>query len=402
MQRALKIIASGFLLAAAPAFALTFSEWQASNFTPAELADPAISGPNADPDFDSYVNLAEYAHGLTPTASESIAMTLTPGPSGFSLIFPQRLGTTDLLYRVEESSDLVTWRWLTPNEASLITLSSNATTRTVSFLSPNAPASPSKWFMRVRSYRTANGTDELLAPAGLGATLDKPLAVNLTWNDNAKTEDGFIIERRVAADGSWETLGETLADTNTFADFDISGSTIYAYRVSAAQGSFASDYSNEVSLTTPLDSDQDGIPDDLEASYGTDAMRFSSGNNGVADGWWIRYGLSVFSNTTVDTDGDGRSDSEEFYDGTDPLTPDTDPNAGSGAPLAPSGLAITEGQHPQLNWSNTSPASGTKIQRTSDGANWSLIGVVRGNTVTFTDSTAETTTLYFYRVIAFN
>jgi|GEM_PF-3428181 len=43
--------------AAGPAYSLTFSERRVANFTPAELADSAISGTNVDP--DSYVNLAE-------------------------------------------------------------------------------------------------------------------------------------------------------------------------------------------------------------------------------------------------------------------------------------------------------------------------------------------------------
>ena len=47
-----------------PLFAKT--QWLQANFTPAELADPAISGDNADPDHDGIVNELEYAFGLDP------------------------------------------------------------------------------------------------------------------------------------------------------------------------------------------------------------------------------------------------------------------------------------------------------------------------------------------------
>src|SRR5206468_1466128 len=40
--------------------------WRLANFTPAELADPAISGDLADPDQDGFSNLEEYALGLPP------------------------------------------------------------------------------------------------------------------------------------------------------------------------------------------------------------------------------------------------------------------------------------------------------------------------------------------------
>jgi Bacterial TSP3 repeat len=53
-------------------------------------------------------------------------------------------------------------------------------------------------------------------------------------------------------------------------DLFITGSTEYNYRVCALQGEYASEYSNEFTVTAPFDTDGDGIPDDMEATYGTD------------------------------------------------------------------------------------------------------------------------------------
>lgn len=43
-----------------------FAKWQAANFSAAELADAAVSGPNADPDGDGSNNLVEHAFGSDP------------------------------------------------------------------------------------------------------------------------------------------------------------------------------------------------------------------------------------------------------------------------------------------------------------------------------------------------
>ena len=53
----------------------TWDEWRAKAFNTTQLADPAVSGPNADPDKDGMVNLIEFAlggHPLIAGASERI------------------------------------------------------------------------------------------------------------------------------------------------------------------------------------------------------------------------------------------------------------------------------------------------------------------------------------------
>lgn len=48
----------------------TFSVWQNSTFTVGQLANPAISGPTADPDGDGIANQNEYIFGLLPLSSD--------------------------------------------------------------------------------------------------------------------------------------------------------------------------------------------------------------------------------------------------------------------------------------------------------------------------------------------
>lgn len=57
-----------------------FSDWRSRYFDTAELADPAISGIDADPDGDKISNSAEYAFGTDPTQSDSTGgLRILPG-----------------------------------------------------------------------------------------------------------------------------------------------------------------------------------------------------------------------------------------------------------------------------------------------------------------------------------
>jgi hypothetical protein len=48
-----------------------FDSWRSSNFTPAELLAPLVSGPNGDPDDDGLTNMAEYFFATVPKQSDA-------------------------------------------------------------------------------------------------------------------------------------------------------------------------------------------------------------------------------------------------------------------------------------------------------------------------------------------
>jgi CotH kinase protein/Chitobiase/beta-hexosaminidase C-terminal domain/Lamin Tail Domain len=86
---------------------VTFANWQIQWFTPAELGNAAISGPNADADLDGLWNLLEYAMGLNPLSSDSdgkVAGKLAnDGASGpyLMITFRRSLSTTVTTFTVE-------------------------------------------------------------------------------------------------------------------------------------------------------------------------------------------------------------------------------------------------------------------------------------------------------------
>lgn len=90
-----------------------FANWVAANFTAAEQANDAISGPLADPDAAGVTNLQRYAFALPargPVASPvTLGIATADGASYLTLTCPRRAAASDLSYTLESSTDLITW-----------------------------------------------------------------------------------------------------------------------------------------------------------------------------------------------------------------------------------------------------------------------------------------------------
>ncbi len=91
----------------------TYAAWVTGNFTAAEQANAAISGPNADPGNCGVTNLARYAFDLparSPVTSPiTVATATSAGASHLTLTFPRRATAEGLTYTLEASTDLVSW-----------------------------------------------------------------------------------------------------------------------------------------------------------------------------------------------------------------------------------------------------------------------------------------------------
>jgi hypothetical protein len=88
-----------------------FQSWREQTFTPAELADPAISGPTALR--DGLPNLLRYAFNLAPGPVARLPINggvmETNAIRHLVLRAPRRRDATDLEYQPELSADLATW-----------------------------------------------------------------------------------------------------------------------------------------------------------------------------------------------------------------------------------------------------------------------------------------------------
>lgn len=77
--------------------------------------------------------------------------------------------------------------------------------------------------------------------------------------------------------------------------------------------------SPDTTVAKPLDTDQDGLTDEEEKLYGTNASSPDSDNDGLTD----RDEVKIFKTdpNTADTDGDGFTDGQEVRSGYDPKGP---------------------------------------------------------------------------------
>ena len=90
-----------------------YAIWQAANFNPAQVADPLISGPNADPDKDGLKNLIEFAFGLNPNSGASIQLPQGQRVGGnFVVSFTEPAGMNGITYGADWSPTMDPGIWL--------------------------------------------------------------------------------------------------------------------------------------------------------------------------------------------------------------------------------------------------------------------------------------------------
>ena len=87
-----------------------FAGWQQTWFTPAQLANASISGPDADANGDGVKNLLAYSFNISPWVSAANAMPTAQVTGGYlTMTFIRRKAPTDATYTVEVSGDLAAW-----------------------------------------------------------------------------------------------------------------------------------------------------------------------------------------------------------------------------------------------------------------------------------------------------
>jgi hypothetical protein len=88
-----------------------FIAWQNVHFTPAQLADPTISGLTADPEHDGISNLMKYALMLDPWQPTANTVPIQTGIIGgnFAFIYTRREWAADLQYSIDVSTNLTSW-----------------------------------------------------------------------------------------------------------------------------------------------------------------------------------------------------------------------------------------------------------------------------------------------------
>ena len=135
-----------------------YSAWQRLYFTPAEIGNPATTGPLADFDGDGIGNLLEFALNLDPSFNERVTLLPNTGLRGLpwigvetdhlTLEFVRRTSGSGagLTYTPQFSSDLIDWQ----NLGSETVVSINPRWERVKIVDPMTTNSANKRFARVR------------------------------------------------------------------------------------------------------------------------------------------------------------------------------------------------------------------------------------------------------------
>ena len=105
--------------------------------------------------------------------------------------------------------------------------------------------------------------------------------ISITWNDNSINEDGFRVERRIGAAGTYQRLADVGTNVVTYTDNSVSNSTTYCYRVAAFNSRGSSSYSNENCATTPTVTTTPTTPTTPTASFTVAVSRTGNGRGTV-------------------------------------------------------------------------------------------------------------------------
>lgn len=125
-----------------------YLRWQKMYFSPAEIADPELSGPEADADRDGVSNLIEYAGGSNPRSAvvqPGLSIELQDDATGrfAGLTYPRNMKAFDLTRSIQASDNLATWEDI---EAELFDVSFLQTGEVTRLSRGHRPLGPRKFY----------------------------------------------------------------------------------------------------------------------------------------------------------------------------------------------------------------------------------------------------------------
>jgi len=129
-----------------------------------------------------------------------------------------------------------------------------------------------QYYYQVRAYNSAgnsnysnesNGTTPMNAPTSLAATAASSTQINLGWQDNSGSENGYRIERKTGLSGTYSEIATVGSNTTSYNNTGLTENTAYYYRVRGYNSLVNSNYSNEANSSTVTSVEQisSTIPD---------------------------------------------------------------------------------------------------------------------------------------------
>lgn len=255
------------------------------------------------------------------------------------------------------------------------------------------------------------------APTSLLASAASTSSIALSWTDNASNETGYYVERS-PDDSTWTQIASLSANVTTYTDSSLASATTYYYRVRAYNAGGDSAYTNVASATTQTP--PPGVPTAFTATaVSTTEIDLAWSDNSNQLGFYIERSpddstwTQIASTTSTSYQNTGLTSSTTYYYRIRAYNAGGDSgyaNAVSATtltpiPTAPTTLVATAAGTTQINLSwtdNSTNESGFYIERSPNNTNWTQITSVPANTTSYSDTNLSSSTLYYYRVRAYN
>ncbi len=116
-------------------------------------------------------------------------------------------------------------------------------------------------------------------PTDLRISVNTEGNVVLSWQDNSRTETGFVVERKFLLSAEYTAIHTTRSNVTTFVDSGLTGYSCnlpYIYRIKAIKDGSSTAYSNNLGVSVPCSQDLPAKPANLILSFLTaNAIRLS-------------------------------------------------------------------------------------------------------------------------------
>jgi titin len=320
-------------------------------------------------------------------------------------------------YAIEQSPDGTTWQQ--------VDMVAGAVS---SFSAPGPFAGSTTYSFRVRAFALTNGYSEYAAPASAdtpafpqqptltSATAVSDASVTLVWAD-VVGESGFRVERLVG--NIWTAIGTVGTGVTSLTDTGLAESTSYNYRIFAIN-SFGDSAPSATRTIATLPSAPSGLT--VSVVSGGQVNLSWTDHSSTANSYFVEQSTDGMTWTQV---GSIYGPSATTYTATGPLDGSAtyyfrvDANSYNGGysnyataasvmtpafPNAPANFAAI-GMSPiqiALSWQDDANESSYRVERSSDGTNWTVLAITGPDVTSFSDNGLTRGVSYRYRVRASN
>jgi fibronectin type 3 domain-containing protein len=248
-------------------------------------------------------------------------------------------------------------------------------------------------------------------------------SIGLSWTDNANNEQGFYIERKIGAGGTFAYYAAVGANVTSYTDYSVSVGNTYYYRVYAYNAAgYSLYYSNEASAAptgtvpaSPTSLTAVGSASSIGLSW-TDNANNEQGfyiERKIGAGGTFAYYAAVGANVTSYTDSSVSVGTTYYYQvyaynavGYSPYYSNVASATPTGSvPASPTSLtAVGSASSIGLSWTdNANNEQGFYIERKiGAGGTFAYYAAVGANVTSYIDSSVSAGTTYYYQVYAYN